>query len=238
MQGIDQHIVRAVPRGRPERQIGQISEIANAPGSLGPDAVELGGQAPAAAAPQLLRQPQPVRRHDNRGAGLKVAGTQVEAVVAERQVTRQHEARLADPAPVEVERRREVVDLTHAAAGAAVLELQPHFGWITVGDVHPEPRRRARAPHNRRRQPTCPITSKMCGQGRVALLFVACGNAEGGEHRDQRGLRDEHVPAGPVRVPGGDAEALGEVDQRGRELSHVAHLACRARIGPPGAAIV
>ena len=106
VQRIDQDVAGAVQRCRPHRQVGEIGEVADAPGLPGSDAVQLGGQAPGAAGAEAFRQSEPGRRHDQRGAGLVVAGAQMHAVVAQRQVGGQHEAGLADPASVQVERRR------------------------------------------------------------------------------------------------------------------------------------
>ena len=69
----------------------------------------------------------------------------------------------------------------------------------------------------------------MRGQSRIAVLLRAGGHAEGGKHSHQRHLGDQHLPAGPVRIPRGDAESPGKFDQRGRELSHAAHLASGIR---------
>ncbi len=154
------------------------------------------------------------------------------AVVAQRQVAGQHEAGLADPAPVQIERRGEVIHLPHPAPHGAVLELQPHLGGCTVGHMHPEPRRRTGARDDRGGHMTRPIRPRMRGQSRIAVLLGAGGHAEGGKHGHQRRLGDQHLPAGPVRIPRGDAESPGKFDQRGRELSHAAHLASGIRPAP------
>ena len=230
VQGIDQHIVSAMASSRPYREISQIGQIANTPRLSGPHAVELGGQAPGPASAKPLRKPKPIRRHDERTAGLKVARAQMHAVVANRQDTGQHEARLADPAPVQIERRGEVLDLLHPVRNRSVLQLQPHFRGKAMGHVHPEPRLGAGAPHDGGRHPTCPISLKVPGQGLVAVLFGAGGNAERGEHGDHRGFGNGHVPVGPVHIPGGDAESPGKFDQRGRERCHAAHFASSTRL--------
>lgn len=46
----------------------------------------------------------------------------------------------------------------------------------------------------------------------------------------QCSLGDQHLPASPVRVLGGNAESSGKFDQRRRELGHVAHLASGTRV--------
>ena len=225
VQGIDQQVISAVPSCRPYRQISQIGEIADAPRLPGPHAVKLRGQAPGAASAQPLRQPEPIRRHNERTAGLELARSQMDAVVAQGQVIGQHEAGLADPASVQIERRGEVLDLLHSAAHRAVLELQPHFGGKAMGHMHPEPRLLAGAPDDGGRHLTRPIGLEMRGQGPVAVLFGARRNAERREDRHQRCFRNGRVPATPVRIPGSDTEPPGKFDQRGRKLCHVAHLA-------------
>ncbi len=59
-------------------------------------------------------------------------------VITEWQIAGQHEAGLTDRAPVEVKRRCEVVDLAYPGADRPVLELEPHFGGMTVSHMHPE----------------------------------------------------------------------------------------------------
>ena len=98
-----------------------------------------------------------------------------------------------------------------------------------MGHMHPEPRLFTGAPDDRGRHLAGPIRPEMRGQGNVAVLLGAGGHTERGEHSHQRRLGDEHVPTGPVLVPGGDAESPGKFDQRGREVSHAAHLASRTR---------
>ena len=229
VQWIDQEVVSAMPGRRPYREIGQVGEIADTPRLSGPHAIELSGQAPPAAGSEPLRQPQPIRRNDQRCAGLEVRRTQMHAVIAQRQVARQQEGGLADPASVQIKRRGEVIRLLHPAPHRAVLELQPHLGGCAVTHMHPEPRRCAGSRDDGGWHLTCPIRPKMPSQSHIPVLLGAGGDAEGGEHSHQGRLGDEHLPAGPVHVPSGDAVSPGKFDQRGRELSHAAHLASRSR---------
>ena len=135
------------------------------------------------------------------------------------------------PTPVQVEWRGEVVDLSYPAAHRAVLELQPHLGGMTVGHVHPERRRRAGAADDGRRQRTCPVCR---GRARSARRCAPARCRR--RHRARRARppacsRGPDPPTGPVVVVGGDAESPGEFDQRGRELSHAAHLASNELAG-------
>ena len=96
VQRVDQHVARAVPRRRPHREVGQVRQIADAPGPLGPDAVELGGQAPRRPLAQPGGQPSHGGSDDERGAALPGAAAQVQAVIAQRQIGGQREGGLAD----------------------------------------------------------------------------------------------------------------------------------------------
>lgn len=151
-------------------------------------------------------------------------------MVAEGQVGGQHEAGLADPASVKIEWRGEIVDLHHLGTCRAVLELQPHVGRSAIGHMHPELRLLSGAHDDGRRQWTRPVGLQLRGQGVIALLFGLGGNAEGGKSSHQCSLGDQHLPASPVRVLGGNAESSGKFDQRRRELGHVAHLASGTRV--------
>ena len=64
----------------------------------------------------------------------------------------------------------------------------------------------------------------MRGQRRVAFLLVGGGDAEGGQHRHQRALRDVDPATTPVVVAGGDPESTREFDQRRRHVAHTAIL--------------
>ncbi len=224
MQRIHQEVIGAVARRRPHREVGQIGEIPDAPGLPGPHAVELNGQTPGATVAEPLRQPEPIRRHDQRGAGLGVPGTQVHPVIPQRQIGGQQEAGLADPASVQVERRGEVVDLRDVAAHRAVLEGQPHLGGSTVGDVGPKPNLLTGAPDDGRRQPPRPVRPQLGGERDVAFLFVAGRDAERGQHGLECRLGHPHPPAGPVLVLRRDAVPPGEFDQRRCEFGHRAIL--------------
>ncbi len=67
-----------------------------------------------------------------------LASLHVQRVIAERQILRDPERRLSDPAPIEVVRRRVVLELVQTRANRAVLQPNPHADGFTVGDVHPE----------------------------------------------------------------------------------------------------
>ena len=99
-------------------------------------------------------------------------------VIAQRQVVGQHEAGLADPASVQVERRREVVDLSYTGADGPVFELHPHLGRLTVGHMHPERGLRAGLPEDGRRQGARPVPSLVRSPRRIAFRLVSGGDAE------------------------------------------------------------
>ena len=226
MQRIDQHVVRTVAGAGPHREVGQIGEIADAPGVLGADAVELGGQAPGAAGAQPRRQAQPRRRDDQRRAGLVSARAEVHPVVAQRQVGGQYERGLADQPAVEVERGSEVVGLTQPGADRAVLEPDPHVRRIAVGDVDPERGLGAGARDDRRRQRARPVLSvklqKRCG----AVFFGRRPDTECGQDGNHRRRVDRHEVPGPVVVGARHAQPVGQCGQP--RFSHVTHLAWSA----------
>ena len=114
--GLIKHVVRPVFGGRPDRQILEVGEIADRPGLARPDAVQLRGQTPTAAAPHPLGQAEPGRGDDQRHGRRCVAAAGVQGVVAERQVGRDLEGRLAHPAAVDVAGRRPVLQLPQTAA--------------------------------------------------------------------------------------------------------------------------
>ena len=84
-------------------------------------------------------------------------------VITERQIVGQHEAGFADPAPVEIKRGGEVVDLADPGADGSVLELQPHLGRLTVGHMHPKRCLGAGSPEDGRRQCARPVCVLMIG---------------------------------------------------------------------------
>ena len=99
-------------------------------------------------------------------------------VIAQRQVVGQHEARFADPASVQVERRGEIVDLPYPGANGPVFEHHPHLGRLTVGYVHPESGLRAGLPEDGRRQGARPVPALVRSPRRVAFRLVSGGDAE------------------------------------------------------------
>ena len=234
---VDQHETGAVLGGRPHRQVGEVGQIADSPGVLGADAVELGGQAPGAAAAEPGRHIQLGGRDDDRRADVGGTDLHVQVVVADRHIRGQLEGGLADRAAVEVERRPVVLQLPQTGAHAAVLQAHPQPDRITVGDVHPERCRHAVAPDDRRRQRPRPVLPVVSGQGGGPVLLGGGGHTQRLEDGDQRGRAGADPPAGPVLVVRRHPVTLGEVDQRGGRLRrhfgcHAANLACRCASEP------
>ena len=98
VQRVDQDEVGTQLAGRPDGQVGEVGEVAEAPAAAGADAVELGREPPLAPPVGPLGEAEPGGRDDQVGARLGVAAAGLEQVVAERQVGRHRERRLADPA--------------------------------------------------------------------------------------------------------------------------------------------
>src|SRR6185312_432473 len=109
MKRVDQDVVCLVLRTRPDRKVGQIREIAYAPGSFGPYAVELGCQAPCAVRTEPIGNGECGRSDDDRGSRV-VSTFEIQPVIAQRQAARQFEGGLAYEPAVEVVRRSEVVE--------------------------------------------------------------------------------------------------------------------------------
>ena len=140
----------------------------------------------------------------------------LQQVVAERQVGRHRERRLADPAALDLARLDPVVDLV-GPAGAAVLELDPHLDGVAVGHVHRHPGGLARDRHHGRRQHPEP--------GLALLLLprplrVGGVDADGREHCLDRLGGDLDRPSAPVGVLRHDAVRLRELDERAGRGRH------------------
>ena len=224
VQRVDQDEVGTELAGRPDGQVGEVGEVAEPPAAAGADAVELGREPPLAPPVGLLGEAEPGGRDDQVGARLRVAAAGLEQVVAERQVGRHRERRLADPAPVDLAGLDPVVDLI-GPAGASVLELDPDVDGVAVGHVHRHPGGLARDRHHGRRQHPQP--------GR-ALPLLPCPLRVGGvdAHGQQRGLdrlgRHLDRPAAPVGVLRHDAVRLGELDERAGRGRHGPSLSASA----------
>ena len=135
VQRVDQDVVGAEAR-RPGGQRAEVGEVADAPRARGPDAVELRREPPAPVVARGVREPQPGRRDDQRAGHLAVVRAGVQRVVAQRQVARHRERRLADPGAVDVARLDPAVDLVQPPPGP-VLELDLEPGRVAVDHVHP-----------------------------------------------------------------------------------------------------
>ena len=102
-------------------------------------------------------------------------------VVAERQVGRHGERRLADPAAVDLARLDPVVDLLGPAL-AAVLELDPHLDRVAVGHVHRHPGRLRPRPSPRvggsiRSHGSCSVLGQRAPPGRRVSTPIAASTA-------------------------------------------------------------
>jgi hypothetical protein len=138
VQRVDQNKASAVPGRRPHGEVGEIRQIAYAPGLLRTHAVELSGQAPGPARAQSGGQFERCGRHDDRTADVEGADLKVQPVISERQVAGQLEGGLADPSAVEIVWSPVVFELSQAGSYRAVLQPDPQAHRIAVSDVHPE----------------------------------------------------------------------------------------------------
>ena len=230
MQRIHQQVAGPVPGPRPHREVGQIDQITQTPRAGGVHAVDLHGQPPEPLHAHPRRQTQPGRGDDEPGDGLVRSRAQVHPVVAQRQICGQHEGRLADQAPVELERCGEVVRLPNARSHPAVLEAHPHMRGCAVVDVHPEGGLRAAARDYRGRQRTRPVPDVERGMRCGAISVGPGGHTQGRQHSHHRLVADRHRAARPVVVLGGHPHPMGESCQR--RLDHGCHLARSVRSAP------
>ena len=235
VQRVDQDETRAVPRARPHRQIGQISQIAYAPRSLGSHAVELGGQPPGPPGAQPRWQLQRAGGDDERRAGVERPDLQVQPVIAQRQVAGQLEGGLADP----VGRRDRKAAVLFSSCRRPVrtvpsssrIHSPTGSPWVTCtqnDDVS------AGAGDDRRRQGARPVVAVVCDERSGPVVLGGSRDAQRPEHGDQRGLGHHDIVALPVQVFGRDAVAASQFDQRRGQLSHAANLAGRRAVAPAG----
>ena len=213
VQRVDQHVVGAELGAGPDGEVGEVDEVADAPGLPRADAVELGGQAPRAPVADRLGEPQPGRCHDQHGLVGDGSGPGPDPVVAQWQVGRHREGRLADRAVTDAPRRHPAVDLAQVAS-AACLEVDAHLDRVAVGDVH----RRTTAPRRRRPRRSAAASAPSARPGgRPAHAR--------GRRRRRPSRRGRSTPSPPVRRPGGRASRGTRWRRRTRG---------RARAGPRG----
>ena len=84
VHGIDEHVVGAVYRGRPDCQVLQVGKITDPPGLCGADAVELGRQTPRTPIAHPVREAEPGRSDDQRHRCLVIEAACPQRVVAQR----------------------------------------------------------------------------------------------------------------------------------------------------------
>ena len=153
-----------------------------------------------------------------------------ERVVAQRQVRREPERRLADERAVDVAGLLPVVDLAEAGPGAAVLELDPHLDRRAVRHVHRERRAGALLGDHARRQHAPPRGARLGRQGAGGGLRGATRRRPSRRARATIvSRRHRDVVALPVPVVGGDPVGLGECEQLVAESCHghiLAHATC------------
>ncbi len=234
VQRVHEDVVGAGGRGRPDGQVLEVDEVADAPGLGRADAVELRRDAPRAALADLGREAQPGRRDDQGHGGLvrrprRVGAAGAERVVTERQRVRDLERGLphrpaARVGAVEVARRAPVLELAQVLPDAARLEVDPHLEPVAVPDVDVHVRGPALAERQAGRQHPGPGLLLPGGQRGDGGLGGARVDVERGEHRLDRLGRHDHVPALPVPVVGGDAVGVGQGLQSGVEVGHAAML--------------
>ncbi len=123
VQRVDQQEVGAELGGGPHGEVGQVDEVAHAPGLARPHAVQLRRETPGPAVADRLRQAEPRRGHDQHRVGHRVAGARTDAVVAERQVGGDRERRLTDRPVADRPRRHPPVHLGQVVAATAGLEV-------------------------------------------------------------------------------------------------------------------
>ena len=220
VQRVDEDEVRLVRGRRPGRDVGEVPQVADAPGPRRAHLVELGHQADDPPRGDRLGQLQALRgdheRARERGRVERVAvdlGDQ--PVPAERQVGGDGEGRLPDRSPVDDAVGDPPVDLGDGA-GPAVLELDTDGDGGTGRHVDGHLVLTARPRHDGRRQGTAPRGVGVVGE-RVLDLGVGRGcHPEGGEDGADGVGRDRDVLAEPVPVLRRDTVGLGELDEPGR----------------------
>src|SRR5579875_1099941 len=124
MDRVDQHEVRALPYG-PGPELGQVRDIADPPGPLGPHGVELRRESPGPVVLERGRQLEPLGRDDDGGAGgAATVIRDLQLVVTERQVTRQLHGELRGRHSVDITRTGALVMRTELA-NYAVFQSDP-----------------------------------------------------------------------------------------------------------------
>ena len=228
VQRVDQDVVRAVRATGPDREVGQIGQVTDAPGVVRPDAVELGGQAPGPALPHPLRDPEPGRGDDQGHRRLLTAAAGPNGVVAQGQVAGDLEAGLADPAAVDLPGRGPVLQLPHPPTGAG-LQLDPDVHRVAVGDVHRDHVRVALPGRHAARQHPRPGLAMVGGQRLPGPLGGRGVDLQPGQHRDHGlGGHADVVPL-PVPVLRRDPVRLRQLQQRLIQFTHAVILPHRRR---------
>jgi hypothetical protein len=141
-------------------------------------------------------------------------------VIAQRQVARQLEGRLADQPPVDLSRRGPVLHLREPVPRLARLEVDPHLGRVSVGDVDVEGRHPPGAGDDAGRQHPFPPGLLPRPQRRPRSLRRAGVDAESGQDGHD-GLRWDHdVVAAPVPEVRRHAVGMRQLGQLGVEVRH------------------
>ncbi len=237
VQRVDQHEIGAVLGGGPDREILQVVQVADAPGLLRADAVELRRPPPGAASTHPGREAEPGRGDDQRHRPDLVPGSGLQRVIAQGQVSGDLEGGLAHPLAVDLPGRGPVLQLPQVSAALPGLQLQPDLDRVTVGHVHPDRGGPLLPQGQEARQHLGPRPAPLLLQRGHRRLRGGTVDPERGQHRDDRVPRHRDVLALPVPVLGGDAERLGQFVQCRIQFGHgdiLAGVHRRAGITPTG----
>ena len=111
VHGVDEDEISAGLRLGTCKQIAQIIEIANAPGVLGTDGIQLSHPAPQLAVLQILDEIDALGGADERGVCGALASLYMKRMVSERQIRRNDETRIDDELTIERIRRCSIARL-------------------------------------------------------------------------------------------------------------------------------
>ncbi len=212
VQRVDQHEAGELLGRRPGGEVGEVEQVADAPGVGGGDAVQLGCVAPGPLVPHRCGEAEEGRAHHQRRFGLAGLGRRLQPVVAEWQVCGQLERRLPGEDAVDPACRLLVLDLRYVPP-AALLEPDGEAHPLPVGQVHVHPARGALLHHDAGLQQAGPGPLQVGFQRSLCLVGVGCVDVHPGEDGDH-GLVG-HLGEATLPVPelGGDPESRSELTQ-------------------------
>ena len=194
-------------------EVAEVGEVADAPGALRADRVELGLQAEGALGDELLVGGQARRGDHEIRLDRPLLRVRHEPVPAQRQMRGEMEAGPAAQGAVEVERRGVVLGLLEVAP-PAVLQPQVRAHRGAVVDVDGHRRGGVLAQHRHRRQGAGPGGACALAPHGCDVLRGVHRCAERREDGMEGVVGDILEDAVPAPVPGADTEVAGEISQR------------------------